>query len=593
MSQGTGSVREALAPFRRTLSGTIIGFIMAHVLCVVNMYVTLKIGVMEEGFVSAALMYCMIMMPWFMILWLIGKITGNIRDEGKKRFTSENLVMVGTIGSAGGSFAFMGNFFAAYEFIGQPLTIWQMAGFSFLGSVLGLAVTPFFRELFLVKHKLPWPMSQAAIEFIKTITDSGEEAMKRVKLMAVFMGLTVAFIVLHTLFPKIVIGAYVYKPMAALGVGIALSPLLLGAGLLIGLRTGMGFLAGAVIMLVFTQYIPLYPVKPPHVYMWPGIGFLIAIGITDVVMKRKILWEAAQVSFGWKEKEKTGEQQEDQAESQKVSKFAIGALILVITIFAHIWFGVAWYAMLITIALGVTILNLICNLGAGTTGFNPVRVAGVILVVIAAGIMGGPAPAISLAAAILAGASIGASALLLQDQVIGHEFKVTPKTQMIAQGVTFLSVSILSAYAFNMIKDIIGVNNLYAPVAKLWAGSAQIATKGGSLPPYTYHALAIGAMFGIIFGIVDHYVDQKIGKTMEEDKTKKLPLLNLIPRGLGIGLALILPIFYNTAFFAGGLICAVLILTRVTKSSIFIIGSALIVADGITNLIIGIGKQFI
>src|SRR5262245_22143444 len=96
------------------------GFMLALLLCTVNSYLTLSFGVIEEGPTIAALFF-------FAMFFL-----------SKRAITSTEMVMVATMGSAGGSLGFITNFFAAQVMIGEPYSLWEMTGFAIVTSVLGI-----------------------------------------------------------------------------------------------------------------------------------------------------------------------------------------------------------------------------------------------------------------------------------------------------------------------------------------------------------------------------------------------------------------------------------------------------------------------
>ncbi len=73
--------------------------------------------------------------------------------------------------------------------------------------------------------------------------------------------------------------------LAALG--IAWSPFAIGGAYLMGLRTCVGFLFGAIVLLIMAPHLP--QPDAPHRYVWPGIGFLLASGLTTMALNWKVI----------------------------------------------------------------------------------------------------------------------------------------------------------------------------------------------------------------------------------------------------------------------------------------------------------------
>src|SRR5215467_5474012 len=81
------------------------GFLLAILLCAINSYLTLSFGVIEEGPTIAALFFFA-----FVSLARLG-------------VSKTELVIVATMGSAGGSLGFIANFYAAKAMIGSPYSV--------------------------------------------------------------------------------------------------------------------------------------------------------------------------------------------------------------------------------------------------------------------------------------------------------------------------------------------------------------------------------------------------------------------------------------------------------------------------------------
>lgn len=99
-----------------TARAVIAGFVLAMLLCGMNSYLTLSFGVIEEGPTIAAL--------FFFAIFFVSKLP----------ITVTEMVIVSTMGSAGGSLGFISNFFAAKAMTGAPYTVLEMATFSIVSA---------------------------------------------------------------------------------------------------------------------------------------------------------------------------------------------------------------------------------------------------------------------------------------------------------------------------------------------------------------------------------------------------------------------------------------------------------------------------
>src|SRR5690349_24766273 len=94
-----------------TTRSVIAGMVLSLVLCAMNSYLTLSFGVIEEGPTIAALFF-------FAIFFV-----------SRTKITTTEMVIVATMGSAGGSLGFISNFYAAKAMTGAPYSVLDMTLF--------------------------------------------------------------------------------------------------------------------------------------------------------------------------------------------------------------------------------------------------------------------------------------------------------------------------------------------------------------------------------------------------------------------------------------------------------------------------------
>jgi uncharacterized oligopeptide transporter (OPT) family protein len=541
---------------------------MAVVMCGVNSYLTLKVGVIEEGFVVT-----------FLLFFIGVQILRLFARQGV--ITEAEATIVGTMGSAGGSLAFIANVFAALKMAGHDLTWWQMSVFAILVSLGGLLMAVPFRLLYIVKEPLPWPTGKVAESSIKAVL-SGMDSIQP-KVLAV--GATVAFAYIFGIglgwFPEMTM---LPLGLGSLGVGLAWSPFILGAGYLIGLRVGWGFGVGAIILALMAPHLDM----APHKYVWPGVMALLTCGLTGLLLKWKTI-KSAMTSLSPHGLLEVSE--EDKVFSSRALKW----LVIIVFIVTVVGLKVAFHINILVSSCGLvvayTILNAIATRATGETAFNPVRVMGVILMALFA-VLGLNDSWSTLIGAGIAAAGIGATSLLVQDNYVGRAFNVPAKQQLLSQAVVLPLTACVCAWVFILADNTYGVGSekLPAAVAMLWSSVAKIFAGETQLPAFAKEAMAIGAVSGVVLALLDEVAGRKIKSARS---TGKSSLWRFMPHSLGITLGLLLPIPYDLAFFVGAVVlCWLMPKFKVSDEALTGVAAAGIVGEGTSNLVVAILTAF-
>jgi uncharacterized oligopeptide transporter (OPT) family protein len=226
-------------PAALTLRCLAAGMVLAIALCAMNSFLTLTFGIIEEGPTIAALFF----------------FAGFVLS--RTRITTSEMVIVSTMGSAGGSLGFISNFFAAKVMTGPGYTVLQMASFCVVTGLLGmLAVIP-LRELLVVREQLPWPGSRAVATVISTLVERPDR--RQAVYLGAFTLLCIGYVVANNDGGYGLVPAEVTLPffgLAAFGAGLALSPFALGGSYLMGFRTCIGFLTGGLLLLIAAPRLP-------------------------------------------------------------------------------------------------------------------------------------------------------------------------------------------------------------------------------------------------------------------------------------------------------------------------------------------------
>ncbi len=234
--------------FRAVISGLFVGSLIA----MSNVCIGLKIGWTFGASITAAV----ISFALFSTL------------RGLKRpYTSQENLISATAGSSSGTMASAGGFVSsipALEMIrlanGQdPLTLWQYMIWAISIAFLGVHFAVPLRRQMVVVEKLRYPTGTAAGETIKAMYASGTEAMKKTKVLVwaaigaalwkALMEYTPAGVVENMYLETFGITAITLMgfSLQSLYFGLNMSPMMIGAGILIGRKVGWSLLGGAVL----------------------------------------------------------------------------------------------------------------------------------------------------------------------------------------------------------------------------------------------------------------------------------------------------------------------------------------------------------
>jgi uncharacterized oligopeptide transporter (OPT) family protein len=535
------------------------GFVMALVLCTMNSYLTLKFGVIEEGPTIAAL--------FFFAVFFVSRMP----------ITSAEMVIVATMGSAGGSFGFIANFYAAKAMVGEAYTVPQMIAFGVVSSLIGLVMVVPLRQLLILRDNLPWPGSKATAGVIKALVEEGDPRQPRILMVTLVVMITA--LVLNNDSGVGWLPAETALPfgLAAVGGAIAWSPFAIAGSYLMGLRTCFGFLVGAVVLMIMARHTPVP--ETPHRYYWPGLGFLLASGLTGMALN----WRAFVGAF--RSMASMGQKTDD--DDPVMSGKTLGLVALVAfgaaAVLMPSMFGVSLIIVVVLIAVGGLIQNIIATRAQALTAFNPARVMGVMMQGVTS-LFGGSTAAINLTGAGVVAGSGAQAGNLTGDMAYGRWLKVPSRWQFWLQAATVLPCAVAAALVFDALRRQFPMTldtPLSASVAKMWAATAQIFEQGQSaLPPGALTALAVGAVAGTVYYLIDHFLPTKIKP--------------FFPETTGIGLGMVLWVSQGLSFFLGGVLMWIVLgrLLRIRDTSLTTFAVGCIVAEGLGGVLKALLAQF-
>jgi len=583
-----------------TLQVFVVSVLLAGLMIAFNIYMGLKTGWGEGGSIIAAILGFAI-----------------IRGLGRKYTVLENNITQ-TFASAAGSLGNIVNVIPALillemdGIIARGPTFLDVLLWVFFSSFLGVFFAIPLRRQAVVIDQLVFPTGTAAARTIEAMHDTGAGALKKARALALTGLGSGVFTWLRDGPGAFLPGAFMAPAKLAgfggvawqnLTIGAAASPMMLGAGFLVGPRVGVslaigGFVAWGILaplvhvngidMVIATHMTATAAVEQCTVLMaeptfpdglaaerlgwfqdncrymwlihtqdffavlvkwtmWPGIGVMVAAGLTAFALKLPIIIRGLRSSLS-----RRGGVASPIAHLELPTwQWALGLVLagIGVTLMLVLRFGVPWYFGPLAIGLSF-ILAVIAVRATGETDINPVGAMGHVTQIAFGTLQTGTAAAVSQVTTtnLLTGgvAATGASeaADMMQDLKAGWLLGSTPRTQVYAQflGVFFGSAFCAAIFWVLIQAHPIGSTTWPAPAAITWSGVATMMAQGtDALPPYALAALLCGVAVGVLIPLLGAFGPKW--------------LKPLLPAAIGLGVAFVVPYIYSFSIFLGSVIC--------------------------------------
>lgn len=542
-----------------TLRAVIMGGLLGSLMSISNLYTSIKVGWAFGVAITACVLSYVI---WNAIRVVFPKLS--------QMSILENNCMQSTASAAGYSTgATIGTAFGAYLLITGNHVSWQiLLPWTLVTALLGVFLAVPMKRQMINEEKLAFPSGIAAAETLKSLYGQSKEAILQARylIIALFTGMFVGLVkgeyewqkVFNIHYPKMPDLIPFYTKISGVdlskmpGYGFEPSALLIGAGMIVGMRVCATMMVGS--LLLYFGFGPwvvnIHEIPSPDKLikgwaLWGGTGLMVTSGLTAFALQ----WKTIARSFG---SVKPGSAASDTSEEERIANIEvplkwliIGAIPLTIAmvILEYIAFSINPVLGLISVVVSAFLALVACR-STGETDITPIGPMGKLTQLTYAFLAPSNITTNLMAASVTSNIA-SSSADLLTDLKSGYLLGANARRQFIAQffGVFFGTIAVVPAW-FLMIPTREALDKYNPPSSNMWKAVAEALSKGITYIPETArYALLIGGILGIVMALIDHFAPKKWKPYM--------------PSAMGLGLAWIMPFANAFSFFVGATIALV------------------------------------
>ncbi len=325
------------------------------------------------------------------------------------------------------------------------LEAWQVFSWVFFSSFLGVFWAVPLRKQVVGIEKLMFPTGTACAHTILAMHARGKESTNKARWLFGTAGVAGLFQMLKDgfhLFPDSVSLPFTWAghQVSKLTQGISLSPMLMGAGFLVGIRVTLSMVvAASVAWLVIVPWLLDQGVVDGPSYrlvvrwtMWPSIGALVTSGLTATALRWRTLYNA--LSAIWKKRGPASKQAEAMKALEVPFWLWLGGLLLAsagIMTMLSVVFHVPVYLAFLAVAVSA-IFAIIAIRATGETDINPINSVSNAALMVYGGLEPG-SPMVPMIAAEVTSAGGSEAADMTQDLKTGYLLGATPRRQFYVQ----------------------------------------------------------------------------------------------------------------------------------------------------------------
>ncbi len=565
--------------WRAVLMGGALGMLMSAA----NLYTTLKIGwSFGVAITSCVLSY---------VIWNFFRLASGGRLS--EMSVLENNCMQSTASAAGYSTgSTIATAFGALLLLeGYHQPVWIVATFTLLTAALGVFLAVPMKRQMINREKLAFPSGTAAATTLKSLYSKGAEAVRKAYVLigGLVAGLVVGIFntgegtlgMLDKLFRKTRLhlpdlipgtGYFTVNNRQLIGFGFEPSVLLIGAGMIVGLRVSLSMLAGGLLLYLWvgpaliamdaahvgdTAYqlsIPLVGggtiYHLPRWALWGGTATMVFASLAAFALQwRTIARSFTVLKRGARAAAATEFDQRMAAVEVPLGWLVAGLIPITAALIAlqYVAFHISVWLGLVAVGMAF-VLSLVACRATGETDTTPIGAMGKVMQLLFA-VLSPPAASsvhVSLEHNLMAAGtganSAASSADLLTDLKSGYLLGANPRRQFLAQfiGIFFGTLAVVPAW-YLMVPTKEKLEAFNPPATNMWRAVAQVLAGGGldQLPASAKLAIVGGAIVGIALPLLARFLP------------RAAPYL---PSAMGLGLSWVLTFSNCQAFAAGAVI---------------------------------------
>jgi OPT family oligopeptide transporter len=565
-----------------TLRAVLMGGALGMLMSAANLYTTLKIGwSFGVAITSCVLSY---------VIWNAFRLVSFGRLS--QMSVLESNCMQSTASAAGYSTgSTIATAFGALLLLeGYHQPVWIVVTFTVFTAALGVFMAVPMKRQMINQEKLPFPSGMAAAVTLKSLYSQGAEAVRNAYVLigGLVAGLIVGILntgegtlgILDRFFLKTKLhladlipasGYATVNGRQLLGFGFEPSVLLLGAGMIVGLRVSLSMLAGSLLLYLWvgpalivldTAHLgaAAYKISIPLIgggtiyhlprwALWGGTATMVFSSLAALALQWQTIARSFSVFRRGRNRPVPSELDQRMAAIEvPMTWLVIGLIPITIGLLTvqYVAFHISILLGLIAVALAFVLSVVACR-ATGETDTTPVGAMGKVMQLVFA-VLSPPAASsmhVSLEHNLMAAAtsanSASTSADLLTNLKSGYLLGANPRRQFIAQfiGIFFGTLAVVPAW-YLMVPTKEKLEAFNPPATNMWRAVAELLAGGGldQLPPSAKMAIVFGALVGVSLPL--------LGKLLP----KAAPYL---PSAMGLGLSWVM-VFSNCQAFALGAI---------------------------------------
>lgn len=537
--------------FRAVLMGGILGSLMS----ISNLYTSIKVGWAFGVAITACVLSFVI---WNSFRVLLGRVGIKLSPMS----ILENNCMQSTASAAGYSTgATVGTAFGALLLITGVHMDWKiLLAWTFFTAALGVFLAVPMKRQMINHEQLAFPSGIAAAETLKSLYSEAKESIQQAHSLvaALAVGLVVGFFGkaefkwvedFHLKIPELLKFNIINRgiDMAKMpNFGFEPSVLLIGAGMIVGLRVSTSMLIGACLLYFYVgpQMISINEIVAPEKLLrwslWTGTALMVTSGLTSFALQWKTIVRTFTSVKKVGGKESIDQKLADIEVPMKWLVIGLVPLALGMVTLQYVAFSISPPLGLLAVVMSFFLALVACR-ATGETDVTPIGAMGKLTQLTYAVLAPSNITTNLMAGSVTANIA-SSSADLLTDLKSGYLLGANPRKQFIAQfvGLFFGTAAIVPAW-YLMIPNVQAMEHYNAPSANMWKAVAEALSKGIEyVPIHAREGLLIGGLLGIVLSVADAYAPKKFKPYM--------------PSAMGLGLSWVMGFSNSLSFFVGALI---------------------------------------